>query len=374
MPGPAVKTSNEARLTRERTALPVDSRGRLVVRAAFAVLLALLALWIAWDFLTPLAWAAVIAITVWPVYARFTALLFKRPSRVVAPLAFTVFTGIVVLVPVMIVVQHVAQGSDCFVRWITELRDNGIPLPGWVAGLPVAGEYLGKWWEGNLANPATMLEWLQHLNLESVTAWTRALGGELLQRLLVFCLTLLALFFLFRDGAAIGRRVVGAADRLLGDPGEDLASKMVDAVRGTVNGTVVVAVAEGVLIGIAYVIAGVPSALLFAFLTMAFAMVPFGAWAAFTLAALTLLVQGASFWAAAAVFGWGAAVMLIGDNFIWPALVGGTARLPFLLALIGIFGGLQVFGLVGLFVGPVIMAAALIVWREWIGARLDQTG
>jgi predicted PurR-regulated permease PerM len=132
-----------------------------------------------------------------------------------------------------------------------------------------------------------------------------------------------------------------------------------------------VAVAEGVLIGIAYVIAGVPNALLFALLTMAFAMVPFGAWAAFTLAALALLVQGASFWVAAAVFGWGAAVMLVGDNFVWPALVGGTARLPFLLALIGIFGGLQVFGLVGLFVGPVIMAAALIVWREWLGARLD---
>jgi predicted PurR-regulated permease PerM len=69
------------------------------------------------------------------------------------------------------------------------------------------------------------------------------------------------------------------------------------------------------------------------------------------------------------VFGFGSAVMLIGDNFIWPALVGSAARLPFLLALVGIFGGLQAFGLIGLFVGPVIVAAALVVWREWIGPQ-----
>jgi predicted PurR-regulated permease PerM len=60
-------------------------------------------------------------------------------------------------------------------------------------------------------------------------------------------------------------------------------------------------------------------------------------------------------------------VMLAGDHFVWPTLVGNSARLPFLVALIGIFGGLQVFGLIGLFVGPVIMAALLTVWREWLG-------
>jgi predicted PurR-regulated permease PerM len=81
-----------------------------------------------------------------------------------------------------------------------------------------------------------------------------------------------------------------------------------------------------------------------------------------------LLLQGGSFLAAAGVFGFGAAVMMLGDNFLWPTLIGGSARLPFLLALIGIFGGLEAFGLIGLFLGPVIMAALLTVWREWIVA------
>jgi predicted PurR-regulated permease PerM len=358
----------------DRTVLPVDSRGRAIARTGFAILLFVLACWVAWDFLAPLAWAAVIAITAWPLYVRFAGLVPERGARLLAPLAFTLLVGLVFLVPVILVMQQLAQGSDAFVRWATEIRDNGLPVPGWVIGLPVAHEYLSQWWQANLADPKTALEWLRHFNLESITAWTRALGGELLHRLFAFFLTLLALFFMLRDGEQFGRRVVGAADRLLGDPGERLAGRMADAVRETVNGTVVVAVAEGVLIGVSYVLAGVPNPLLFALLTVAFAMIPFGAWVVFTAAALVLLVQGGSTLAAASVFGFGAAVMLIGDNFIWPALVGKTARLPFLLALVGIFGGLQAFGLIGLFIGPIIMTAVLVVWREWIDPQPGPSG
>ena len=71
----------------------------------------------------------------------------------------------------------------------------------------------------------------------------------------------------------------------------------------------------------------------------------------------------------AGLFGFGAAVMLVGDNFVQPAVIGGASRLPFLWALIGILGGLQSFGVLGLFIGPVIMAALLSVWREWLDAQ-----
>ncbi|MGY3116885.1 putative PurR-regulated permease PerM [Bradyrhizobium sp. S3.14.4] len=125
------------------------------------------------------------------------------------------------------------------------------------------------------------------------------------------------------------------------------------------NGTVIVAIGEGSLIGVGYV--------MFTIITTAFAMLPFGAWAVFTAAAATLLSGGGgSGIAAAGVFFWGAAVMLAGDHFVWPTLVGGAARLPFLFAFVGIFGGLAAFGLLGLFLGPVIMAVLLTVWREWI--------
>jgi predicted PurR-regulated permease PerM len=141
---------------------------------------------------------------------------------------------------------------------------------------------------------------------------------------------------------------------------------MVETVRGTMNSTVIVALVEGVIIGIGYVVAGVPSPLLFAVLTAAFAMIPFGAWIVFSSAAILVAAQGGGLVAAVGIFTFGALVMIIGDIFVWPVLVGQQARLPFLVSLIGIFGGLQAFGLIGLFIGPVILAGFWTVWREWL--------
>ena len=107
--------------------------------------------------------------------------------------------------------------------------------------------------------------------------------------------------------------------------------------------------------------------MLFAALTVLFAMLPLGAWVAFAAASLLLLAEGDAV-AAAGLFGFGSLVTLLGDHVVQPLLIGGRARLPFLLTLIGIFGGVQTFGLVGLFLGPVIMAAVLMVWREPIEA------
>jgi predicted PurR-regulated permease PerM len=93
-------------------------------------------------------------------------------------------------------------------------------------------------------------------------------------------------------------------------------------------------------------------------------MIQFGAWLAFTVAAIATISQGGSGVAAMCVFMWGTIIMLAGDHFVWPTPVSGSARLPFLLALVGIFAGVAAFGLMGLFVGPVIMGAPLAIWRE----------
>jgi predicted PurR-regulated permease PerM len=92
------------------------------------------------------------------------------------------------------------------------------------------------------------------------------------------------------------------------------------------------------------------------------------------MASVALLSVGGSVLAAALVFAWGAAVMLLGDNFVQPRLIGGSIRLPFLWTFIGIFGGVQTFGLIGLFLGPTIMTGVMTIWREWIDAARGQPG
>jgi predicted PurR-regulated permease PerM len=360
------KDTDTGRDNREK--LPLDPKARLAARVVLALLIFAASLWTAAEFLPALIWAAIIAVAAWPLYTRCAVLVPKVPPTLTAML-FTLLIGALLFLPIALATWQIAQQSDSLFGWIKQSQESGIPIPDWIARLPIAAEAAQQWWRDNLAEPRAAAAWLQSLNAEKAGELVKTFGGQLLHRAFMFFVALLALFVMLRNGYGIARRVLETADTLFGDPGEGLAGKMVDAVRGTVNGTIMVAVAEGLLIGSAYLAAGVPNPLLFTVLTIAFAMVPFGAWVAFTAAALTLAFGGGSTLAALAVFGWGAAVMLTGDHFVWPTLVGGAARLPFLFAFVGIFGGLATFGLLGLFLGPVVMAALLTVWREWIIAQ-----
>ena len=351
----------------EKPALPLDSRTRAVTRAAIAVMVMLLAAWVARDFLVALTWAAVIAIAAWPIYIRFATGILGNRSATLASLLFTFLTGVILLGPVVLTVHQIAHGSDAFARSLDQLQHSGIPVPTWLAGLPITGEYLDDWWRSHLSNPEVLVEWLRGMDPQSITAWTSTLGGALLHRLFLFLVTLIALFLVFRDGTWLADRALATAGRVLGNPGERLVAKIADAVRATVNGTVAASILKGAIIGIAYGLTGVPHAFLFALLTMMLAMVPLGAWTALALAVLALLAKGGTLLVGVGLAVFGAATLLIAENVIQPALIGGAARLPFLLVLVGIIGGMQTFGLLGLFLGPVIMAALLTIWREWIG-------
>ena len=368
---PTVRTANGDAEADARQPLPLHAGARLTARVALALALVVAALWIAADFLPALIWAAILAVTIWPLYQSFASRISHEPSGLAA-LAFTLLVALVVFTPLGLVIYQVAQQSDVLSGWIAQSRDNGIKVPEWVERLPIVADTVQQWWRDNLTDPKSATAWLQSINADKASEVVKTVGGQLLHRLFMFLVALIALFIMLRHGRSIAAGFLTTSDRLFGDPGEGLVEKMVRAVRGTVNGTVVVAAAEGLLIGAAYVLAGVPNPVLFTVVTIAFAMLPFGAWAAFTAAALTLVVSGGSGLAAICVFAWGALVMLAGDHFVWPTLVGDAARLPFLFAFVGIFGGLATFGLLGLFVGPVIMAALLTVWREWVVPTPEQ--
>jgi predicted PurR-regulated permease PerM len=268
-------------------------------------------------------------------------------------------------VPVFLALMEVGQEGHAIVEWIAEVEKSGVRVPDWVTQLPIVGQQLEAWWRAHLSDPNSFQTLVSGVNMDAITAWVGSLGGALAYRLLLALLTFMALFLLLRDGDNLSDRLLDLTEQWLGQPGERLFEKLVGVVRGVVNGTVVVAILEGALIGAAYVLAGLQHAVLFIILTIAAAMLPLGAWFAFTTAALFLLLDQGTMFAAAGVFGWGVIVMLIGDNFVQPALIGGAARLPFLWTLLGILGGIENFGIVGIFVGPVVAAALLMIGREW---------
>ena len=325
----------------------------------------LLAAWISRSFLTPVAWAAVLAVSLWPLYRRMLARGPSHPTS--AALVLTLGTGLIVMLPLALAIGAAAQESQIALQWLSRAQETGLPPPPWLASLPLVGARANGLWQQHVGNPQAANNLIQGLNAGAVFGWTRTIGGQVARGSMLFLITLLALFGMLRQGRRLGVQAEAVAQRVLGDFGGQFLERLVAAVRGTVTGTVLVSVGEGSLIGLGYWIAGVPRPLLFAILTIAFAMVPFGAWIAFGVATAILLVQGHVV-AGALLFAFSVVVMTIGDNVIQPRVIGSAVRLPFLLALVGTFGGLETFGLVGLFLGPVVMAALMLAWQQWLGA------
>jgi predicted PurR-regulated permease PerM len=346
--------------------LPVQRNARLAVTAA----LACLGVWILWDFIPALLWATIFAIATWPLYRAFTRLFSSRHERALTPLSFTLIVGLVFLVPVAFMAVTLGREALFVARAVPELEKNGIPAPDWIAGIPYVGAYAAHWWQANLADPQAAEDLLGRLDRGVVIDWTRTLGQQLARRSTVLVFTLLTLFFLYRDGARLVSDIEALVVRLVGPQGQRVGIQMVHAIRGTVNGLVLVGLGEGAILGTAYVVLGLPHPALFAGATAVLAIIPFGAPLVYVVATLVLLAQDGLV-PALVLFGIGSVVVFAADHFVRPALIGGAAKLPFLWVLLGILGGLEGFGLVGLFLGPAIMAALLTLWREWVAASRE---
>ena len=345
-----------------------SARAREAGRRYLTIAVVLLSLWITQSFLIPLAWATVLAITAWPLYSRAAR---GVRHRWLPPLLATIGTALVLMLPLSVAGFEAAQDSQVALAWIARAQQTGVAPPSWLAHFPLAGAKLAELWQAQAGTPEAARNLASGLNAGALFSLTGVIGAQVARGSMLIFVTLLALYALLRHGERLGAHSSALAAHLLGGFGSRFTDRLISAVRGTVAGTVLVALGEGALIGLGYVAAGVPRAFLFAILTVAFAMLPFGAWVVFTIATAVLIAQGAMV-AAALLFAFAVVVMLVGDNFVQPALVGNSVRLPFLLAFVGTFGGLETLGLVGLFLGPVIMATLLLVWHEVMDKEAGQ--
>ncbi|TCZ65568.1 AI-2E family transporter [Roseicella aquatilis] len=342
-------------------------RGSTAARIALALGLLLLGLWTLHRYLPALAWAVILAVAVWPLYRRARRRWPARGHGILLPAVFALAVALLFLLPLGLLTIQAAREAGALARWLQEAERSGLPVPAWLAALPHAGPRAAAWWQANLADPGAAGELLRWLNQAGAIAYGRQLGADLLHRAVLFGFTILGLFFLLRDGEALAAQVLRGSARALGPAGERVARQMVASVHGTVDGLVLVGLAEGVLLGIAYAVAGVPHPTLLGALTVLAAIIPFAAPIVFGAAALLLVAQGAT-GAGAALFGFGMVVLFVADHAVRPALIGGATRLPFLLVLLGILGGVESWGLLGLFLGPAIMAALVLLWQEWTAA------
>ncbi len=318
------------------------------------------------HFIPALVWAAVVAIGIWPQYQRL-AHRFPKMKREALPALAVLAVLLVFVVPVTLVAVPAASDAHQIAQWVQQVRTNGLQAPGFLQALP-DGPKLVALWNSKVGQPGALSDLASHSVQGGLVHFGQRVGTEALHRLVLLGFMLLSLFFLLRDTDAVVAQLKVGGRRAFGPAGEDVGRQIVRSVGGTVNGLVLVGLGEGLLMGVVYVSARTPHATLFALITAILAMVPFGTTVALAIVGLVLLVSNKLI-AAAIVVGIGLVVTFVADHFVRPVLIGGATKLPFLLVLFGILGGVETFGLIGLFIGPAILAALILIWREWVGSR-----
>jgi predicted PurR-regulated permease PerM len=319
------------------------------------------------PFFIPMLWAAILAYLTWPLYLRLAA---RTRHRELSAAAFATLVALGLGIPVALVLLSVANDASNLASAALEWQRAGAPLPDWLAQHAIVQRVLAFARESDLASPERLSD-LAAAGGSWISGQVVSLAGGLARNAFKFGVMVVLLYGFYVSGERIvelGRRLAPilfpiAPARFVESIGESVRAVMV-GVTGT-------AVAQGTFAGIGMAFAGVPSPVFFGALTSLTAVLPGGGSAVSLLAAGWLALQG-RYGAAIGLALWAALVVGMMDNILRPLLISGRAPIPFLVVFVGILGGLTAFGMIGIFLGPVLLSVAFTLLNEF--ARLARAG
>lgn len=345
---------------------PTDLARATLQLLALGVLIATAA-WIARPFLIPAAWATMIAIATWPLL-----LLVQRALGGRRPLAVAVMTAALLLllvVPLYFVITAAVENTVHLVRWSQTLPTLSMPAPpDWVASLPLVGGQLAESWRQIAA--AGNSEVLARLApvAQTLARWLVAQVGNVGLLFIEFLLTVVITAMLYGRGETVAAGVNRFAARLAGAHGENAVHLAAQAVRAVALGVVVTAIAQAALSGIGMRVAGVPYAALWTGIIFVLAVAQLGAAPVLIPAVVWVYAHAGA--TVGTVFLLWSVICGTFDNVLRPVLIRRGANLPLALIFAGVVGGLLAFGVIGLFIGPVVLAVAYTLLVEWVSAEL----
>ena len=352
--------------------LQPPSRAQSLRRLAFGLLaagLTALCLWVLTPFLAPITWAAILAYISWPAY-RPVRRLFGR-SRSAPALVMTLLVTCVLLLPflwLLFLLRNELMSS--FKAITTPLSAGAHIVAGRVGRIPWLGALLQEELNRYRADPAV----LGRESMGLLQSWAGALAsvlGGLGRNVVKVLLTLLILFFFYRDGDLIAGELRQAAKRLFRGGGYIRYVQAAGTITQAVFfGFIVSAVAQGLIAAIGYRLAGLTAPVLLGALTAVVSLIPLVGTALVWLPISIGLVVAGAWGKGLLLLAWGTLLVHPADNVLRLLLVSNAARLPLLLVALGVIGGLSAFGLVGLFAGPVLLGLALKLWRDYTSGAL----
>jgi predicted PurR-regulated permease PerM len=280
-------------------------------------------------------------------------------------LSAVLLTGAIVLfvlVPFAFLLLRGWRELPHLLQFWSSSEEAGLPAPDWLAALPRIGEWAAHQWNDMLGEPGALKEDM-HVLLGAEFARGRGLLLFLAHHAMSAFFCVVVLFFLYLGGDVLAEQIAAVLQRHVGPAAERTRAVALRSVRGAVNGLVLVGFGVAVFMTALYAIAGVPHPFAWGLATGLLGMVPFGAMLVLTGVVLYFLASAAvttAVWLGVV----GATAIFIADHFVRPVFMSGATRLPLVLALLGIVGGIETFGLLGLFIGPTLLAVMVAVWRE----------
>lgn len=336
---------------------------RLIVLGLFVALLGAAVAVVLAPFVVSMLWAGILAFATWPMYVRLLRMAGNRAW--LTALGMTLFmSGVVVLPTLWLFFLLQADAGTLADHLAAEMAAGRLRPPAFVASLPIVGPELAAWLQAVMVEPMRWQTEIKSL-IGKLDAETWALVGGVGKNLAKLGFALFTLFFVYLHGHSLLEQARSVLKGLLGERTQGYVDAVANTTRAVVYGIVLTAIVQGLVAGLGYWVAGLPAPATLAAVTALIALIPFGTPLVWGTAGLWLLFTGQTA-AGIGLLLWGLLAVSWVDNIVRPMLLSRGSNVPFILALFGVLGGLAAFGLVGLFLGPVILAVALAVWREWL--------
>ncbi len=343
------------------------AQDRDITRITLTVLgigvLIILSYWIVRPLLPSFLWAGMIVIATWPVMLRVQAWLWGKRGLAVA--AMTTAFILVLILPLAVAVGTIVANGDRILSLVKSLETQTLgPPPEWVTRLPLIGSGLARAWRELTSSGAQGI--LERLGpyVSNVAGWLFSRAGSMGITLVQFLLTVIIAAILFARGEAAALHIRRFARRLAGGSGEDAAILAAKAVRGVALGVIVTALAQAIAGGIGLAITGVPGAAALTAIMLLCCIAQVGVPPVLVPCVIWLYWSGQNFWGTVLLI-WTVVVSTM-DNFLRPVLIKKGADLPLLLVFTGVIGGLVSLGVIGIFVGPAVLAVVFALVDAWI--------
>ncbi|WP_295458867.1 AI-2E family transporter [uncultured Thiodictyon sp.] len=344
--------------------------GARIALGLFLTALLLLSWRVLSPFIIPVAWAAILVYVTWPIYHRLRSLLRRQVG--LSALLMTLFLSLTFALPLLSMVGMLQREVPAaYNRSVEVLLSGPEAVPPAIAHIPWLGDEIQRVIALSAEDPETLRRQVVQWGKPWVDGSLDVLGGIGFTAF-KFIFALFTAFFFYRDGEELLDQVRRLLYGLIGARSGAYLFAIGSTTRAVLYGLVLTALAQGVLAGLGYWAVGVQAPVLLGALTAILALVPFGTPLVWGVVSIWLLASGHT-WAGLGLAAWGILVVSQIDNILRPMLISSSTRIPYLLVLFSVLGGISAFGLLGLFLGPIVIAVLLAVWREWLEEQMPRS-